>query len=188
LIAVEEAAIDNADSIIPWDGTQYDIPAWNKDQSLESAFRVSCVWCFQVLARRVGAESYRSYLRKIDYGELSEPFNETTFWLDGSLQISAIEQIQFLQQVYLHTLPFISSTYDTLRRIMLVEQSPDYTIRAKTGWATSTTPTVGWYVGYVETPGDIWFFALNMEIHDKKDLPLRQELVREALLLKEIIK
>ena len=188
LIALEEKAISGKDEVLKWDGQIYDFPDWNHDQTLESAFKVSCVWCFQELARRVGAEKYRSYLRKTSYGTLREPFNETTFWLDGSLQISAIEQINFLKKVYLRQLPFSVHTYETLRQVMLVEQTPSYSIRAKTGWATRVKPPVGWYVGYIETPKEVWFFATNIAVRKKEDLPLRQQLTRDALQAKGIIK
>ena len=188
LIALEEKAISGKDEVLKWNGQIYDFPDWNHDQTLESAFRVSCVWCFQELARRVGAEKYRSYLRKTSYGTLREPFNETTFWLDGSLQISAIEQINFLKKVYLRQLPFSVHTYETLRQVMLVEQTPSYSIRAKTGWATRVKPPVGWYVGYIETPKEVWFFATNIAVRNKEDLPLRQQLTRDALQAKGIIK
>lgn len=181
LISLEEKAISEKDDVLKWDGHIYDFPDWNHDQTLESAFKVSCVWCFQELTRRVGAKKYRNYLRKSTYGELREPFMETTFWLDGSLQISAIEQVNFLKKVYLRALPFNAASYETLRQIMLVEKTSAYTIWAKTGWATRVKPQVGWYVGYVETPKDVWFFATNIEIRDEKDLPLRQKLTRAAL-------
>lgn len=187
LIALEEKTISGKDDVLKWDGHIYDLPDWNRDQTLESAFKVSCVWCFQELARRVGAEKYRNYLRKSAYGELREPFEETTFWLDGSLQISAIEQVNFLKKVHLRTLSFSASSYETLRQIMLIEQTPTYTLWAKTGWATRVKPQVGWYVGHVETPKDVWFFATNIEVRDEKDLPLRQKLTREALQVKGII-
>jgi beta-lactamase class D len=188
LIAIEEKAISEKDEVLKWDGHIYEIPDWNHDQTLESAFKVSCVWCFQELARRVGAEKYRSYLRKSAYGELREPFDETTFWLDGSLQISALEQINFLKKIYLRTLPFSTHSFETLRQVMLVEQTPSYTMWAKTGWATRVTPQVGWYVGYIETSKDVWFFATNIEVHDKQDLPLRQQLTHDALQAKGVIK
>lgn len=188
LIAVEENTISGKDEVLKWNGNIYDFPDWNHDQTLESAFKVSCVWCFQEFARRVGAEKYRGYLRKTAYGELREPFDETTFWLDGSLQISAIEQINFLKKVYLRTLPFSAHSYETLRQVMLVEQTPSYTMWAKTGWATRVKPQVGWYVGYIETPQDVWFFATNIEVRDKQDLPLRQQLTRDALKAKGVIK
>lgn len=187
LIAIEEKAISSKDDLLKWNGRLYSLTDWNHDQTLESAFKVSCVWCFQELARRVGKEKYRSYLHKWNYGLLQEPFEETSFWLDGSLQISAIEQIEFLKKVYMHSLNLSESSYETLRQIMVVETASDFTLRAKTGWAVSVTPQIGWYVGYVETKKDVWFFAMNIDIRDEKELPLRQKLTREILRDKEII-
>lgn len=187
LISLEEKAIAGKDDVLKWDGQLHDIADWNRDHTLESAFRVSCVWCYQELARRVGAEKYRSYLHETAYGELAEPFRETTFWLDGSLQISAMEQVGFLKKLYRRQLPFSAASYETLGQIMLVDRTPAFALWAKTGWATSTNPRVGWYVGYVETPGDVWFFAMNMVAPELKDLPLRQQLTREALRAKGII-
>jgi beta-lactamase class D len=187
LIALEEHAISGKDAVLKWDGHRYDLPDWNRDQTLESAFRVSCVWCFQELARRVGTEKYRAYLHTSAYGALREPFEVATFWLDGSLEISAIEQVEFLKKVYQRTLRFSASSYDALRQIMLAEETPSFTLRAKTGWATCIEPPVGWYVGYVEVPGDVWFFAMNIDARDEKALPLRQQLTRAALQLKGVI-
>ncbi|MDD1609842.1 MAG: class D beta-lactamase [Methylococcaceae bacterium] len=187
LIALEEKAISGKDDVLKWDGHVYDLPDWNRDQTLESAFKVSCVWCYQQLARQVGAEKYRNYLHQVAYGELHEPFEETTFWLDGSLVIGAIEQVEFLKKVYQRTLPFSTSSYETLQQIMLVEKTPTFTIHAKTGWATRVMPQIGWYVGYVETSNEVWFFATNLEVRHEKDLPMRQKLTREALQKKGVI-
>ena len=184
LIALEVKAISGRHAVFKWDGFIYELPDWNHDQTLESAFKFSCIWCYQQLARRVGAEEYRNDLRKADYGVLHEPFELTTFWLDGSLQISAMEQIDVLKKIYLRTLPFSTHSYDTLQQIMFVEKTPSYALWGKTGWATSVTPHVGWYVGYIETPSNVWFFSTNIEVRDKQDLPLRQQITRDALQLK----
>lgn len=187
LIALEEKAASGKTELFRWNGTDYGIPDWNRDQTLESAFKVSCVWCFQELARRVGPTKYQSYLRKIDYGKLGSSFETTMFWLDGSLTISALEQIKFLKKVYERLFPFSKASYDTLQEIMVVERNPSFTLRAKTGWATPSKKSIGWYVGYVETPDEVWFFALNLDVRTKDDLALRQQLVREALKIKKII-
>lgn len=187
LISLEEKVISGKDDVLKWDGHSYDLPDWNHDQTLESAFKVSCVWCFQELARRVGTEKYQHYLHQLAYGNLREPFEKTTFWLDGSLTISALEQVEFLKKIYQRSLPFSASSYDTLQHIMLVEKTPTFTIRAKTGWATRSTPQIGWYVGYVETLNDVWFFATNLDVRNEKDLPTRQKLTREVLQEKGII-
>lgn len=184
LIALEEKAISGKDDVFKWDGHTYEIPDWNRDQTLESAFKVSCVWCFQALAHHVSVEKYRSYIQKSAYGELHEPFDRTQFWLDGSLKISAIEQVEFLKKVYRRTLPFSTASYETLQQIMLVEQTPAFTMRAKTGLAGKSKPQIGWYVGYVETSKDVWFFAMNIAVRDTTDLPMRTQLTREALRIK----
>jgi len=57
----------------------------------------------------------------------------------------------------------------------------------KTGWAVSANPQVGWYVGYIETKKDVWFFASNIIVRNKKDLLWRQKLITEAFIEKEII-
>jgi beta-lactamase class D len=48
-------------------------------------------------------------------------------------------------------------------------------------------PQQGWYVGYVETKGQVWFFATNLEIRKKGDERFRQEITMEALKVKGIL-
>ncbi|WP_445370024.1 class D beta-lactamase (plasmid) [Methylomonas sp. HW2-6] len=187
IVGLEEGAISGTDAQFHWDGTQYEFTDWNHNQTLKSAFRVSCVWCYQQLARRVGSARYPAYIRQAHYGHLDEPFNETEFWLDGSLTISAALQVTFLRQIVERSLPYKASSYDTLKEIMLAEETPRYRLYAKTGWATLTAPNVGWYVGYVETPEDIWLFALNLDTRDAKDLPLRIQIAKDALQAKGIL-
>lgn len=187
LIGLEEKVVTGKDSIFKWDGQQHSFPDWNRDQTLESAFKVSCVWCYQQLARQVSAGKYRDYIIQADYGKLAHQFDATSFWLDGSLQISALEQVAFLKKIYRRSLPYQQSSYDTLQSIMLVEATPKYKLFAKTGWATRASPQVGWYVGYVETSDDAWVFATNITIRQESDLQLRQRLTRDALQAKGII-
>jgi beta-lactamase class D len=187
LIALEEGAIAGADEIIPWDNTRYEIEDWNRDQTLKSAFQVSCVWCYQWLARRVGAADYPPYIRQAHYGQLREPFNGTEFWLDGSLTISAEQQIGLLKRVTARSLPYRKSSYDTLKTVMLTEVSEHYRLYAKTGWAARSTPGIGWYIGYVEVEGNTWLFALNLDTSAITDLPQRQQIALGALRAKGIL-
>lgn len=190
LIALEESAIADEKQILKWDGKERNIAAWNKDQTLESAFKSSCVWFYQELARRIGTARYESYLARIGYGNARPTPILTTFWLEGDLRISAQEQIAFLKKLYRRELPFKPASYDTLKRIMIVEQTPAYTVRAKTGWAgfgTTTAPQIGWYVGYLEAKGNVWLFALNMDISKPADAGLRQKIVMEALKSKDLL-
>jgi beta-lactamase class D len=187
LIGLEEGVVYGPDARFRWDGTRHTIEDWNRDQTLASAFKVSCVWCYQELARQIAPENYSASIRQARYGALREPFELTQFWLDGSLTISAEEQVAFLDQVVERRLPYRGSSYDTLKTVMLVEETPGYRLYAKTGWAARSSPGVGWYVGYVEVADDTWLFALNMDIHGEAALPLRRQMVMEALRLKGLL-
>jgi beta-lactamase class D len=187
LIALEEAAVANGKAIIKWDGKDKGLPAWNKDQSIETAFPSSCVWFYQELAKRIGKDKYTSYLAKLKYGNEQAGPDVTTFWLEGDLKISATEQVAFLKRVYSEGFPFRLSSYGLLRKIMVVEQTPAYTLRAKTGWAQRAVPQVGWFVGYIEADAGVWFFATNIDILKPEDSRLRQDITIETLKLKGII-
>lgn len=188
LIALEEGVASGVDHVFRWDGRHHPIASWNADQTLRTAFRVSCVWCYQQLAAEIGPERYRAWLRRIGYGTLAEPFDATGFWLDGSLRISAWEQVRFLRAVRDRSLPFSIASYDALEEIMVIERTPTHVLRGKTGWAARVAPQVGWFVGYVETARKgTWFFATNIDIRSDDDQPLRERLTREVLQAKGIL-
>lgn len=187
LIALDEGVIADEKEVIKWDGKDRGWPAWNKDQSLETAFPVSCVWFYQELARRVGNDRYLFHFKRLDYGNSQTGPDVTTFWLNGDLKISAEEQIAFLKRLYNEELPYKRHHIQLLKKIMIVEETPDYTVRAKTGWAMRISHQHGWYIGYVETKGQVWFFATNIDIHKKSDALYRKEITMAALKLKGII-
>lgn len=187
LIALEEKAIANEKEIIKWDGKDKGWSPWNKNQSLETAFPISCIWFYQELAKRVGNSKYLSYLDKLHYGNKMTGPNLATFWLEGDLKISAREQIDILKKLYKDQLPFKDEHLKILKKIMVVDKTPEYTIRVKTGLAMRIKNQHGWYVGYVETSGKTWFFATNICIKRKSDSTYRKEITMEALKLEGII-
>lgn len=182
LIALNEGIV-NANSIIFWDKTDKGMEPWNKNQTLESAFKLSCVWCYKEFASKIGVEKYKNYLKELDYGNRIVGNDVSDFWLDGSLKITTFEQIKFLKRLYKNDLPFKQKDIDTLKNIMIDEKNENYTLRAKTGWEGR----YGWYVGYVETKNDVWFFAMNIDTKSKDDLPKRKAITLETLKLKGII-
>ena len=181
LIALETGVIANDLSILTWDGVNRSIPAWNRDHNMRTAFPASTVWFYQVLARRIGYERMQQWAAAADYGNQNIGSNDAidTFWLNGDLRITPQEQIQFLQRLESNDLPFSEDTIATVKDIMIVEHTPDYTIRAKTGWAL--VGEVGWYVGYVEQNENTYFFATNIDIRDQADLKNRAEVTRRSL-------
>lgn len=180
LIGLDSGSVSSSDSTFIWDGKDRGVSAWNRDHTLKSAFAVSCVWCYQQIAREVGAARYESALADIDYGNQQVGEQVDQFWLNNDLQISAIEQIAFLRNVYNYSLPFANEHVDILKDIMLVEETPDYVLRAKSGW-TGGELAVGWYVGFVEKGEDAWLFAMNMKMERAEQAPLRRDLTVRSL-------
>ena len=180
LIALDAAIVTSASSQFTWDGTTRWVAAWNSNQTLESAFKVSCVWCYQEMARQIGRNTYISELAQIDYGNGIVGDHADQFWLNGDLQISASEQIEFLRKLYNYSIPYRREHVDIVKAIMLTEQSTDYDIYAKTGWA-GPEPHVGWYVGYVEKNNETWLFAMNMRMDRADQASLRKELTIRSL-------
>lgn len=183
LIALETQVIADEKTVLTWDGIQRSIPGWNQDLNMREAFKVSAVWFYQILARRVGYEQMKYWVTQADYGNktIGKAENIDHFWLDGELRITPQEQIQFLRRLYSNELPFSMRSLSLVKDIMVVEKTQDYTIRAKTGWESKGNPNIGWYVGYLEQNQNVYFFATNIDIRKPEDADARKVLTRRCL-------
>jgi bla regulator protein blaR1 len=165
LIALETGVASGPDFSLPWDGTHHPIEPWNHDQTLRSAFSVSCVWYFQALARRVGLERYQQTLSKVGYGNGDVTGGVTEFWLMSSLTISPDEQVEFLRRLHERKLPFSDKTMDTVLDIMTISRTGQTIFRGKTGTAGDNkkdVATLGWFIGSVSTPSGDYIFATRI--------------------------
>lgn len=186
LIALETDVIANDIAIFTWDGVERVVPAWNRDLNMRSAFNLSAVWFYQVLARRIGYERMQQWVTEAGYGNgtIGEPEAIDTFWLEGELRTTPQEQIEFLRRFHANNLPFSEEAITTVKDIMVVEKTPTYTIRAKSGWVGFGEPEqaqIGWYVGYVEQNDNVYFFATNIDIRDEDDPQARLAVTRLSL-------
>lgn len=179
LIALETSVIADEIAVFTWDGIERAIPAWNRDLNMRTAFNISAVWFYQVLARRIGYERMQQYVTDVAYGNqmIGSPEEIATFWLEGDLRITPQEQIQFLRRLYDSDLPFSERAIATVKDIMVVEQTPNYTIHAKSGLVSQ----IGWYVGYVEQNNNVYFFATNIDAIEENDYKARAQLTRLSL-------
>lgn len=180
LVSLETGVIQDDVSVLTWDGITREIPAWNRDTNLRQAFKDSTVWFYQVLARKNGHERMQKFVEQVGYGNRQiGPLDQIDhFWLDGPLQITPKQEIEFLQRLERNDLPFSQRTIELVKDIMVIEKTPDYTLRAKTGWVTSVNPKVGWIVGYLEQQNNVYFFATNIVMPTAKDAGKRLEVTR----------
>ncbi len=175
LIGLETGVIPDPDHVITWDSVPRSA-TWDKDHDMRSAYKNSTVWYYQELARDVGEERMSEWVSQADYGNKDISGGIDVFWLRGSLRISPMEQINFLQRLHQEELPFSDEALSSVKNIMIEEEDQDYIRRAKTGWATQDDQEVGWYVGYIETPDNVYYFAncVQMDTSFTSD-PARKE-------------
>lgn len=191
LIGLETAVIDTH-YIFRWDGKKRRLAQWEKDLNLKQAFAVSCVPCYQELARKIGPERMKDYLERFNYGQMDvHPENIDLFWLEGNSRITPRQQVEFLQRLNEGKLPVSATTLAIMKEIMINEKTRTYILRGKTGWSIRNGNNYGWFVGWIETGGKTCYFATLVEPKDQQQVSdfaiARKAITMEALRLLNLI-
>jgi beta-lactamase class D len=163
LIALETGVIADEHAVIPWDSVARNL-VWDRDHDLRTAFKNSTVWYYQELARRVGGERMNYWLKRAAYGNADTSGGIDRFWLSGGLRISPAQQLDFLQRLHDNELPFSQRSMDIVKNIMIASDTLGHVVRGKTGWGSQGTTDIGWYVGYLEVKGNVYYFANCVQI------------------------
>ncbi|HDU2975216.1 TPA: class D beta-lactamase, partial [Klebsiella pneumoniae subsp. pneumoniae] len=104
IIGLETGVIKNEHQVFKWDGKPRAMKQWERDLTLRGAIQVSAVPVFQQIAREVGEVRMQKYLKKFSYGNQNISGGIDKFWLEGQLRISAVNQVEFLESLYLNKL------------------------------------------------------------------------------------
>lgn len=163
LAALTYGAVKDENEIIKWDGVKRNREELNKDMDMREAFRISSVWFYQEIARRIGAENMQKALTENRYGNRNMNGGLDRFWLDGEIRISPEQQVDFLRRMYFGKLNFSPASAQITKRIMLLKDEGDFKLYGKTGWMDTGGIDLGWLVGFVESSGNIYFYALNVQ-------------------------
>jgi beta-lactamase class D len=187
LIGLSTAVVSDVEELIPYGGKPQYLKIWEQDMGLRDAIRISNVPVYQELARRIGLNRMNEYLLLMDYGNKKTGTVVDMFWLEGPLKISAMEQSKFLARLALGELPLSAGVQQSVREILRVDQGEDWVLYAKTGWTTTPTPDIGWWVGWVVRDERIFSFALNIDMAGKGDAAKRVEIGKASLNLLGLI-
>ncbi|NGQ93633.1 class D beta-lactamase [Brevibacillus sp. SYP-B805] len=159
LIALQTGVAKDGNAMRRWNGTTYPIEAWNRDHTLATAMANSVDWYDQEMARDIGEERMTALLGKIGYGNGDVSGGLDRFWLDSTLKISALEQVDFLARLYQEKLPLNRRSMQIVKGLMTLQEEPELLYAGKTGEGKE----VGWFVGYVTSKGKTYVFAANIE-------------------------
>ena len=163
LFGLEEGVITPEDSFIAWNGESYPFEAWNADQTLQSAMTSSVNWYFQTVDEQLGASDVYSYVQEIGYGNENMSGDFSSYWMESSLEISPIEQVELLTKLQNNSFGFAPENINAVKDAICLSASDAGTFYGKTGTGRVNGQDInGWFVGFVETEDNTYFFATNI--------------------------
>ena len=163
LFGLEEEIITPENSFIAWNGETYPFEAWNADQTLQSAMNSSVNWYFESVDEQLGAANISNYIEEIGYGNENISGDFSTYWMESSLKISPIEQVELLTRLQNNSLGFAPENINAVKDAICLSSSDAGTFYGKTGTGRVDGQDVnGWFIGYIETVDNTYFFATNI--------------------------
>lgn len=194
LIALESGKITDEKMVIKWDGVTRSIPGgdttttWNKDLTIEEAFKASSVPHYQEIARRIGKDTMQFWLDTLGYGSRYQKpkiGKIDSFWLDNSVKVTADEQLGLVKKLYFDQLPFQKRSMRIMKDVMVMEKNANYTLAYKTGLGfLENGNAMGWIIGWVIENQHPYFFALNADGNYENSM----RDIRMHLFLKDVLK
>ena len=135
--------------------------------------RDSCLWYSRVLTAELGIEKFQDYIQKFNYGnrEIKGDNALSSCWItSGSLQISPLEQTEFIQRFVDQELPIHNKAYEITKKILFIQElSGGWKLYGKTGNGrrldkngTKSDLQHGWFVGFIEKDGRTITFASHI--------------------------
>ena len=177
LYGLESGTITPEQSLIRWNGQNYVYNLWNADQTLESAMQNSVTWYFQTLDQFANLSDIEKYVQEIGYGNQIVVGDITSYWLNSSLKISPVEQVQLLKKLYNNQFEFAPKNIEAVKNALSLYTTDEGTLSGKTGTQEiNGQNTSGWFIGYIEKNDRTYFFATNIQSDQFASGPVATEL------------
>jgi beta-lactamase class D len=168
LQSTSKPLIEFTDDIKEKMGNITKIPAllfWSRAHTPATWMQFSVVWYSQEITKNIGLERFNDYVRKFEYGNLDVSGNPgksdglSQSWLNSSLKISVLEQVNFIEKLVQRTLPVSRQAQEkTIELIRLEDVWDGWNLYGKTGGAVN-----GWFIGWIEKGERRIIFAQYIE-------------------------
>lgn len=163
VMAFEAGILKDENTLFKWDKRPQILEAWNKDHTAKSWMQDSVVWYSQRITPLLGRKKITDNLKKFLYGNADFSGDIDSAWLSQtpfapnrkvSLQISAMEQVEFFKKLWRLELPTSRHAQIQTKKILVEEPGPSgYVLRGKTGSGYSdfkNNKRLGWYVVHIQ--------------------------------------
>ncbi|TPL55534.1 class D beta-lactamase [Mesorhizobium sp. B2-4-2] len=157
--------------------------------------RDSVLWYSREITRRLGPESFAGYVWKFGYGNADvsgDPGKNdglTHSWVNSSLKITPVEQVDFLRKLLAGKMPVSAKAHDMTKAILPSFKAGDWTVQGKTGSTRvgeggKDRRSLGWFVGWAQKNGRQIVFARLVVDTKWSDMP--KGLATRAAFLKDL--
>ena len=164
LLGLESGIITPEHSSMTWNGDAFPFPSWEADQDLNSAMQNSVNWYFQAIDSQLGINRVQEFLNKIEYGNQTTSSNLDLYWSDFSLKISPLEQVTLLKKFNTNEFHLNSQNVFSVKNAIKIASTPNGNFYGKTGTGRVNGQDInGWFIGYVETSDNSYYFATNIQ-------------------------
>ncbi len=121
-------------------------------------------WYFQEIEEELGLSAVQNYIKKIQYGNESINSDTAPYWMQSTLKISPVEQVELLTALYNNSFHFIPANINAIKDSICLFSSENRSFYGKTGTGRVDGQDVnGWFIGYIETNNNTYFFAANIQ-------------------------
>jgi bla regulator protein BlaR1 len=187
LFGLESGSITPKSSIMPWNKINNPYTAWNRDQNLDSAMENSVNWYFQALDQKTGKKALKKFIKLTGYGNEDLSGGLSHYWMESSLKISPVEQVELLTKFYQNDFHFKDSSIKAVKHSLLLNKNNDGSLYGKTGSGRIEEKDInGWFIGFVEKSDTTYFFAANIQAKDKVNGSLARNIALNILKEKNI--
>ncbi len=164
LCALEQGVITPGSSYMKWDGSAFPFEAWNQDQNLNTAMSRSVNWYFKALDEKSGISALKSYTRQLEYGNQDLSGGIGSYWLESSLKISPVEQVELLTRLCQGTLPFQPDHMKAVKDSLYISDSQGVSLYGKTGTGNINGKDInGWFIGFAQSQDETYVFSTNIQ-------------------------
>ena len=185
LNALEQGIITPEANWLTWDGTQYSFRSWNQNQTLTTAMQGSVNWYFQTLDKIAGTAQMEDFFTEIGYGDCNFGDNSDSYWNGSGLKISALEQVELLVKLYCNDFGFHDANISAVMNAIALN---DHGLYGKTGTGRLNGVNIaGWFVGFIETSSNTYFFAVYLNSDSGADGALAYETALNILEIMNLI-
>ena len=185
LNALEQGLITPEENELAWDGVRYIFESWNRDQTLRSAMRESVNWYFQSLDQITGTAQMEDFFTEIGYGDCNFGSDSDSYWNGSGVKVSALEQVELLVKLYRNDFDFNDANIAAVMNAMALNNEGPY---GKTGTGRLNGVNIaGWFVGFIETSNNTYFFAVYLYSDSGADGALAYETALNILESMNII-